>query len=211
MKKPVPPKDYIDAVDVPTTVELQAIGIVRSDYRERHGTPRQSTVGEQKRSRIELFTERVPPAALQGLAAHMSCKAAVLAAVVVAAPPSFDGAFPFLAAILRSYAAQRLQHAEARTRGDKAEAKEVALRAETAPSAALRGAISDAAAVGVDGAALARARSRLDEIDTARQARRAASPAPGCRSCAARALALPGSERPRPTGHRISPWPSPYR
>ena len=51
MKKPVAPKDYIDAVDVPTTVELSAIGIVRSDYRERHGTPRQSTVGEKKRSR----------------------------------------------------------------------------------------------------------------------------------------------------------------
>jgi tRNA-Thr(GGU) m(6)t(6)A37 methyltransferase TsaA len=67
MKKPVAPKDYIDAVDVPTTVELSAIGIVRSDYRERHGTPRQSTVGEKKRSRIELFTDRVPQEALQGL------------------------------------------------------------------------------------------------------------------------------------------------
>ena len=121
----------------------------------------------------ESRTANAAAAALQGLASHTSCKAAVLAAVVVAMPPSLDGAFPFLAATLRSYAAQRLQHAEARTRGEKAEAKEVVLRAETAPSAALRAAIADAAAVGVDGAALARARSRLDEIEAARRARRA--------------------------------------
>mgnify|MGYP006065785363 CR=1 FL=1 len=67
MKKPIPPKDYIDAVDVPTTVELSAIGIVRSSYRERHGTPRQSTVGEARRSTIELFTDRVPEKALSGM------------------------------------------------------------------------------------------------------------------------------------------------
>ena len=67
MKKPIPPKDYIDAVDFPHTVELMAIGVVRSDYRERHGTPRQACVGEPKRSHIELFTDRVPARALMGM------------------------------------------------------------------------------------------------------------------------------------------------
>ena len=67
MKKPIPPKDYIDAVDFPASIELMAIGVVRSEYRERHGTPRQASVGELKRSRIELFTDRVPEKALMGM------------------------------------------------------------------------------------------------------------------------------------------------
>jgi tRNA-Thr(GGU) m(6)t(6)A37 methyltransferase TsaA len=67
MKRAIPPKDYIDAVDFPATVELMPIGVVRSEYRERHGTPRQATVGEPRRSRIELFTDRVPQEALLGM------------------------------------------------------------------------------------------------------------------------------------------------
>ena len=67
MKKSIPAKDYIDSVSFPSTVELSPIGVVRSEYRERHGTPRQSTVGEPRRSRIELFTDRVPLQALSGM------------------------------------------------------------------------------------------------------------------------------------------------
>ena len=60
-------KDYIDAVTVPRSVEVDAIGIVRCDYRERHGTPRQATVGEPARARIELFEDVVPARALSGM------------------------------------------------------------------------------------------------------------------------------------------------
>jgi tRNA-Thr(GGU) m(6)t(6)A37 methyltransferase TsaA len=67
VKKSVPSKDYIDSVDFPSTVELNPIGVVRSEYRERYGTPRQSTVGEPRRSFIELFTDRVPAQALSGM------------------------------------------------------------------------------------------------------------------------------------------------
>jgi tRNA-Thr(GGU) m(6)t(6)A37 methyltransferase TsaA len=73
--KPAPPKDYIGSVPFPSLVPLQPIGVVRSPYRERHGTPRQAVVtagtqGEQAQpGRVELFEELVPAVALEGLAA----------------------------------------------------------------------------------------------------------------------------------------------
>ena len=60
-------KDYIDAVDVPEALSVIPIGIVRAPYRERHGTPRQATVGPPQRATITLFEERVPARALMGL------------------------------------------------------------------------------------------------------------------------------------------------
>jgi tRNA-Thr(GGU) m(6)t(6)A37 methyltransferase TsaA len=70
--KPIPPKDYIDAVPFPDGITLQPVGIVRSPYRERHGTPRQAVVtagvpGGAARGTIELFEEVVPARALGGL------------------------------------------------------------------------------------------------------------------------------------------------
>jgi len=110
--------------------------------------------------------------ALRSLAMHSNpTMEAVLAAVVIAEPPKVE-AFMYLFATLRSAAAKRLQRAESMTRGDRAEAREVSSRVERAPSSVLRGAIADAAAVGVDDVALTRARARLDEIDAAREARR---------------------------------------
>lgn len=109
---------------------------------------------------------------LQSLAMHnASMMEAVLAAIIVARPTSLDG-FPYLLATLRPAAVQRLSRAEALTRGDRAEAKEVSLAAERTPSSALRAAIADAEAVGVDAVAIFRARSRLEEIDAARAKRR---------------------------------------
>ncbi|WP_008313077.1 tRNA (N6-threonylcarbamoyladenosine(37)-N6)-methyltransferase TrmO [Leptolyngbya sp. PCC 6406] len=69
----LPPKDYIQAVDVPKSVTLGAIGIVRSPYTERHGTPRQSQLQaapadyEPAIAHIELFPEVIPPEALKDL------------------------------------------------------------------------------------------------------------------------------------------------
>jgi len=62
-----PPKDYIDAVSFPETVELVPIGIVRSGFRERHGTPRQASVGTPRRGVIEIFEDRVSSRALTHL------------------------------------------------------------------------------------------------------------------------------------------------
>ncbi|MEL6345735.1 MAG: TrmO family methyltransferase, partial [Myxococcota bacterium] len=66
-KPPIPPKDYIDAVGFPKAVELVPIGVVRSSYRERHGTPRQSSVGEPAQAQIELFEAQVPARALMSI------------------------------------------------------------------------------------------------------------------------------------------------
>ncbi len=69
----LPPKDYVQAVDVPTSVTLRPIGIVRSPYTERHGTPRQSQLKaapaeyEPAIAHIELFPEVIPPEALKDL------------------------------------------------------------------------------------------------------------------------------------------------
>lgn len=70
---PRPPKrDYIDAVPFPDTVSLTPIGRVRSPYRQRYGTPRQSTVTDPadptaRRSTLELFAEVIPRPALKDL------------------------------------------------------------------------------------------------------------------------------------------------
>jgi tRNA (adenine37-N6)-methyltransferase len=50
-------------------VELEPIGVVHSPYRERFGTPVQAEPAQAgvEPSRIELFAERVPEAALEGL------------------------------------------------------------------------------------------------------------------------------------------------
>lgn len=69
----LPPKDYIQAVDFPEAVTLQPIGVVRSPYTERHGTPRQAQLSttpedyEPAIARLELFPDRIPPAALKDL------------------------------------------------------------------------------------------------------------------------------------------------
>jgi len=75
MAKPIPPKDYIDAVERPTSVTLDVIGYVRSPYRERHGTPRQATVGDPAhpggddplRGWLVLDESKVPAKALKDL------------------------------------------------------------------------------------------------------------------------------------------------
>ena len=66
------PKDYVDAVDVPLTVTAQVIGLVRSPYTERFGTPRQprlDTRGEEGvvEARVELLPDRVSREALRDL------------------------------------------------------------------------------------------------------------------------------------------------
>lgn len=69
----LPPKDYIQAVDFAQDITLQAIGVVRSPYTERHGTPRQSQLStvpagyEPAIARIELFPSVVPEIALKDL------------------------------------------------------------------------------------------------------------------------------------------------
>lgn len=113
-------------------------------------------------------------AALRSLAMHSApTMESVLAAVVIAEPPKLE-AFMYLFSTLRAAAAKRLQRAESMTRGDRAEAREVSSKAERAPSSVLRGAIADAASVGVEEGILNRARRRLEEIDLAREERREA-------------------------------------
>lgn len=69
----LPPKDYRQAVDFPREMALKAIGVVRSPYTERHGTPRQSQLSavpdryEPAIARIELFPDVVPAIALKDL------------------------------------------------------------------------------------------------------------------------------------------------
>ena len=66
-------KDYVGVVPFPDTVELRPIGIVRSPYTERWGTPRQARVPEAaphaapREGRVELFPDVVPPIALKDL------------------------------------------------------------------------------------------------------------------------------------------------
>src|SRR5690606_8194882 len=61
---------YTDAAPFPARIELEPIGVVRSPFRERFGTPVQASPpppeGIQP-SRLELFPERVPAEALLGL------------------------------------------------------------------------------------------------------------------------------------------------
>ncbi|MBC7173601.1 MAG: tRNA (N6-threonylcarbamoyladenosine(37)-N6)-methyltransferase TrmO, partial [Polyangiaceae bacterium] len=60
---------YTEAGGFPARVELEPIGVVRSPYKERFGTPVQAepAQGDTPPSRIELFPERVPVEALEGL------------------------------------------------------------------------------------------------------------------------------------------------
>ncbi|MCB9663328.1 MAG: tRNA (N6-threonylcarbamoyladenosine(37)-N6)-methyltransferase TrmO [Alphaproteobacteria bacterium] len=68
-----PDKPYTDAFPPPERVELVPIGVVRSPYKERYGTPRQATVttgvlGETaQQATIELFRDRVPVEAVRDL------------------------------------------------------------------------------------------------------------------------------------------------
>lgn len=70
----LPPKDYIQAADVPQQISLKPIGVVHSPYTERHGTPRQSVLQtapdtyQPAIARIELFADVVPAIALKDLA-----------------------------------------------------------------------------------------------------------------------------------------------
>ncbi|MDD9940539.1 MAG: tRNA (N6-threonylcarbamoyladenosine(37)-N6)-methyltransferase TrmO [Myxococcales bacterium] len=67
------PKDYIDSVEFPRSIELSPIGMVRSPHRERHGTPHQAPLPadpanrSDERACIQLFPERVPASVLQDL------------------------------------------------------------------------------------------------------------------------------------------------
>ena len=72
----IPPKDYIDAVDVPREVTMRPIGWVRSPFTERFGTPRQARrtppgndpLGQESLdARVELWPDRVQPEALRHL------------------------------------------------------------------------------------------------------------------------------------------------
>ena len=69
----IPPKDYVNAVEVPQNVQLTVIGRVHSPYKERHGTPRQSALRaapegyEPVLATIELFSSVVPSIALKDL------------------------------------------------------------------------------------------------------------------------------------------------
>ena len=73
MKKPPPPRDYTDVVERPTSLELAPIGVIRSPYKERHGTPRQAVIQGRERpeafepAQVELFTDIVPEKALRDI------------------------------------------------------------------------------------------------------------------------------------------------
>jgi tRNA-Thr(GGU) m(6)t(6)A37 methyltransferase TsaA len=72
-KNPPPPRDYTQIVQAPTTLQLEPIGVVRSLYKERHGTPRQAVIQGRERpeafepAQVELFTARVPEKALRDI------------------------------------------------------------------------------------------------------------------------------------------------
>lgn len=73
MEKPVPPlRDYTQIVDFPTEVTMTPIGVVRSPYTERHGTPRQPVVPGGKHldepATVVLDPARIKPRALNDLA-----------------------------------------------------------------------------------------------------------------------------------------------
>ena len=67
----VPPKDYREAIEVTDTFTLRPIGVIRSQYTERHGTPRQAYVGSEQSNEsnawIELNPEMIPQKALKDL------------------------------------------------------------------------------------------------------------------------------------------------
>jgi len=71
-------RDYTDAVPFPTRIELEPIGVIRSPFVQRHGTPRQPGMvsaqesGESDGS-VELFAHRIAPEALRDLDSFSHC------------------------------------------------------------------------------------------------------------------------------------------
>lgn len=65
-----PPRDYAGAVAFPEALTLRPIGVMRSPYRERHGTPRQGALDDQPAPEAEGEVELLPhvdPDALRDL------------------------------------------------------------------------------------------------------------------------------------------------
>ena len=73
MSDDVPPRDYRHVVEFPEAVTLRPIGVVRSIFTERHGTPRQAGLSGNRGAaadapgRVELDPDQIPPEALQDL------------------------------------------------------------------------------------------------------------------------------------------------
>ena len=71
--KPVPPpRDHTEVVTTPDSVDVKTIAVVRSPYKERHGTPRQAVMPpEMTRApvvgQVVLDTTVVPETALRAL------------------------------------------------------------------------------------------------------------------------------------------------
>lgn len=78
-KRDRPRLSYTDAAPTPSTVTLDTIGVVRSPYRERFGTPRQPGVtagtlgGVAQKARVELYDGRRFELALRGLGDFEYC------------------------------------------------------------------------------------------------------------------------------------------
>lgn len=74
-----PPLRYTEDFETPASVTLDVIGVIRSPYKERFGTPRQPGVtartlgGAPQRARIELRNDARYTLALRGLAAFEYC------------------------------------------------------------------------------------------------------------------------------------------
>ncbi|NET54072.1 MAG: tRNA (N6-threonylcarbamoyladenosine(37)-N6)-methyltransferase TrmO [Merismopedia sp. SIO2A8] len=69
----LPPKNYIQAADFPSSITMQPIGVIRSPYTERYGTPRQPVLQSAPDdyrpaiAHIELFPEVVPAISLKDI------------------------------------------------------------------------------------------------------------------------------------------------
>ena len=71
-------RNYTDAVPFPDRITLEPIGIVRSPFVQRHGTPRQPGVVSDREQAlsdgvVELFAHRVAPEALRDLDSFTHC------------------------------------------------------------------------------------------------------------------------------------------
>ncbi len=68
-----PGRDYTGAVQTPHELIIRPIGVIRSEHKERYGTPRQAAVDNEVGQRmstdaqLELFLDQVPVQALQDL------------------------------------------------------------------------------------------------------------------------------------------------
>ena len=72
MPKPLPPpRDYTQSVPSPQVLHIEPIGVIRSPYTERHGTPRQAVIQGRDQPEsfepacVELFEARLPEKALR--------------------------------------------------------------------------------------------------------------------------------------------------